>query len=111
MGAFRIRPVPRLLAYPLLGVAAAWLLWIGIGTVAGWYSIAFFPIPLFAAALGIAAAREWKRPAQRAFVGGCIGVMLASVALIPFETNLPIVLPFMGVGLLAGIGLGLGIKR
>jgi hypothetical protein len=103
MGAFRIRPVPRLLAYPLLGVAAAWLLWIGIGT--------FFPIPLFAAALGIAAAREWKRPAQRAFVGGCIGVMLASVALIPFETNLPIVLPFMGVGLLAGIGLGLGIKR
>ena len=103
--------MPRLLAYPLLGATAASLFWIGIGTVFGMYSLFFFPVPLLAATLGVAAAREWNRPAQRAFVGACLGVMVATVALIPFETNPPIVLPFMSVGLVAGVALSLWIKR
>ena len=103
--------MPRLLAYPLLGAAGGWLLWIGIATVLGEYSLVFFFVPLMAAALGVAAAREWNRRAQRGFVGACLGVMLGTVALIPFETNPPIVLPFMSVGLVAGVGLGFLIKR
>jgi hypothetical protein len=103
--------MPRLLAYPLLGATAASLLWIGIGTAFGMYSLFFFPVPLVAAALGVAAAREWNGPARRAFVGACLGVMVGTVALIPFETNPPIVLPFMSVGLVAGVGLGFLIKR
>jgi len=99
--------MPRLLAYPLLGVTAASLLWTGLGTVFGMYSMFLFPVPLLAAALGVAAAREWNRPAQRAFLGACLGVMVATLALIPFETNPPIVLPFMTVGLVAGVGLSL----
>jgi len=84
--------MPRLLAYPLLGATAASLFWIGIGTVLGMYSLFFFPVPLLAATLGVAAAREWNRPAQRAFVGACLGVMVATVALIPFETIVLLVL-------------------
>ena len=103
--------MPRLLAYPLLAAVASCLIWIGIGAVLGEYSLFFFFVPLLAVALGVAAAREWNRPAQRAFVGGCLGVMLASIPLIPFETNLGIVLPAMCVGLAAGVRLSLWIKR
>jgi hypothetical protein len=102
--------MPRLLAYPLLGATAASLVWLGTATVFGWYYVFFFPVPLLAAALGVAAAREWNRPAQRAFVGACLGVMVGTVALIPFEPNPPL-LPFMTVGLVAGVGLSLWIKR
>ena len=103
--------MPRLPAYPLLGVTAGCLIWFGTATVVGWYYLFFFPVALLVAGLGVAAAREWNRPGQRAFVAGCLGVMLASVALIPFGTDPPIVLPFMSVGLVAGVGLSRWIKR
>ncbi len=111
MRAFRIRPMPRLLGYPLLGAMDGCLIVIGLGGVVGWYNVAFYPLPLLAAAVGVAAAREWSRPLQHAFVGDCLGIPLAFVALIPFATNPGMVLPAMTLGLAAGGGLSQGIKR
>jgi hypothetical protein len=103
--------MPALLAYPILGFTAGCSILVGIGTVVGGYSAFFFPVPLFAAALGVSAAREWNRRGRRAFIGGCLGVLLATVALIPFGTNPDMLLPAMGVGLAAGVGLTQWIKR
>src|SRR6202171_6509100 len=71
----------------------------------GWGSSAFFfHVPLLVAALGVSAAREWNRRGRRAFVGGCLGVLLATVALISFGANPDILLPGMGGGPLGGGG-------
>ena len=103
--------MPALLGYPILGVTAGCLIWFGTATVVGWYYLFFFPVPLLVAGLGVAAAREWNRPGQRAFVGGGLGVMLASVAMSPFGPNPSMLLPAMGIGLAAGAGLGYWINR
>jgi hypothetical protein len=79
--------------------------------VIGWYYPFLWPLPLLAAALGVAAAREWNRAAQRAFAGGCLGLMLATLVWLPSQLNPSVVLPAMGVGLVVGVGLGLWINR
>ncbi|HKV32079.1 MAG TPA: hypothetical protein VJT14_13805 [Candidatus Dormibacteraeota bacterium] len=103
--------MPRLLGYPLLGAAAGCVILIGLGAIFGEYSVALYPVPLLAAAAGIAAAREWNRPAQRAFVGGCLGVMLAFVALLPFDNHPGLLVPAMGLGLASGIGISYRLRR
>ena len=110
MSATRKRPSGPLFAYVMLGATAGCSIVGASVVIVGEYYLFLWPLPLLAAALGVAAAREWNRPAQRAFVGGCLGVLLATLAWIPFQTQPEMVLPAMGVGLAAGAGLSQWIK-
>ncbi len=111
MREWRIRPLPAMLGYPVLGATAGCLIVFVMGGLIAYYAVAFYPTPFLAAALGLAAARDWSRRSRRAFLGGCLGLMASTGALIPFGTNPGLLLPLMGVGLAVGVWMGLGIRR
>lgn len=98
--------MPRVLAYPLLGFVAGNFILIGIGQLVGSYGVLFYP-PLLLVAVGvaIALARSGSRRAQRAFVWGCCGVIVATICMIPFGTSAPLLAATL-VGLAAGALVG-----
>jgi len=82
------RPWGPLIAYLMLGATAGCSIVSASVAIIGWYYLFLWPLLVLTAALGVAAAREWNRPARRAFVVGCLGVTLATLAWIPFQTHL-----------------------
>jgi hypothetical protein len=71
----------------MLGISAGCAVMSTSVAFIGEYYLFLWPLPVLAAALGVAAAREWNRPAQRAFVVGCLAVSVASVAWLPFQPH------------------------
>jgi hypothetical protein len=87
VGATRNQPSGPVIAFLMLGTTAGGAIMSTSVAIIGEYYLFLWPLPLLAAALGVAAAREWNRPAQRAFVVVCLAVIVASAALILFQPH------------------------